>query len=51
MKMLLKFRFFHYIWFFDSENLRFIPIFRRKIDKVLVFNVIHAPNFEISASL
>ena len=48
MKILL-FRFFHYIWFIDSENL-FHSYFERKNDKVLTFHVIPFPNFERSAS-
>ena len=43
--------FFKYIWFFDSENLCFIFIFKRKNDKVLISNIVHFPNFEINASL
>ena len=50
-KIMLKFRFFHYIWFFDSENLCFILILKRKNEKVLIFNIVHFPNFKISASL
>ena len=49
-KILWIFRFFHYIWFIDSENL-FDSYFERKNDKVLIFNIVHFPNFEISASL
>ena len=49
MKILVMFRFSHYIWFIDSENLCFILIL--KICKVLTFNIVHFPNFEISASL
>ena len=45
------FRFFHYIWFIYSENLFFILIFKKKNDKVLAFNIVYFPNFEISASL
>ena len=41
--------FFHYIWCTDSENL-FHSYLERKNDKVLVFNIVHFPNFEISAS-
>ena len=51
MKMLLKLRFFYYISFFDSENLYFILIFKGKNDKVLIFDIVHFPNFEISTSL
>ena len=50
MKILLKFIFFHYIWFIDSENL-FYSLFQRKNDKVLTHHIAHCPNFEISASL
>ena len=46
MKVLFIFRFFHYIWFIDSENLCFILI-----SKETTFNIVHFPNFEISASL
>ena len=49
MKILLTFRFFYYIWFIDSENL-FHFYFKRKNDKVLTFNIVHFPNFQISAS-
>ena len=31
MKILLIFRFFHYIWSIDSENLRFILILKEKM--------------------
>ena len=50
MKILLIFRFFHYIWFIDSKNL-FHSYFERKNDKVLTFNIVHFPNFEIYSSL
>ena len=40
-----------YIWYIDSENLYFILILKKKNVKVLIFNVIHFSNFEISASL
>ena len=50
MKILLIFRFFHYVWFIDSENL-FHSYFERKYDKVLTLNIVHFSNFEISASL
>ena len=50
MKILLICRFFHYIWFIDGENL-FCSYIERKNDKVLTFNIVHSPNFEISASL
>ena len=46
---MLIFRFFHYIWFTDSENL-FHSYFERKNDKVLTFNIVYFPNFEISAT-
>ena len=36
--------------FIDSENLCFILILKKN-DKVLAFNFVHFPNFEISASL
>ena len=49
--MLLIFRFFHYIWFINGENLCFILILKEKIDNFLAFNIVHIPNFEISASL
>ena len=42
---------FYYIWFFESENLFFILILKEKNDKILIFNIAHFPNFEISASL
>ena len=48
MKILLMRRFFHYIWFIGGKNLF---LFERKNDKVLTFNIVHSPNFEISASL
>ena len=51
MKMLLKLRFFYYISFFDGENLYFILIFKGKNDKVLIFDIVYFPNFEISTSL
>ena len=51
MKILLIFRFFHYIWFIDSKNLYFILILEEKMIKFLTFNIVHFPNFEISASL
>ena len=51
MKMLLIFTFFHYIWFDDFDNLCFILILREKNDKVLIFNTVHFPDFEVSASL
>ena len=50
MKIWLIFRFFHYIWFVDSKN-SFHFYFERKNGKVLTFNIVHFPNFEISASL
>ena len=49
-EILLTFRFFHYIWLIDSENLCFISYFERKYDKVLTFNIVQFPNFKISAS-
>ena len=52
MKILLVVRLFHYIWFIDIENLaRFHSYFERKNDKILTFNIVNFPNFEISASL
>ena len=30
---MLMFRFFHYIWFINSENLRFILILKEKITR------------------
>ena len=50
MKILLIFRFFHYVWFSDSEKL-FHSYFERKNDKILIFNIVHFPNVETSASL
>ena len=50
MKKLLRFRFFHYVWFIDSENM-FRSHFKRKNDEVLAFDIVHFPNFDISASL
>ena len=50
-QILLKFRYFCYICFFDGENLCFILTLKRKNDKVWTFNIAHFPNFEISASL
>ena len=46
MKILLIFRFFH--WFIDIENLFYY--FERKNDKVVKFNTVHFPNFEISTA-
>ena len=40
---------FHYIWFINSENL-FYSYFKRNGEKVLTFNIVYFPNFEISAS-
>ena len=51
MKILLIFQFFHYIWFIDSENLCFILILKENMTRFLTFNIVHFPNFEISASL
>ena len=48
MKILFIFRFFHFIWFADSENLCFILILKEKM--FLIFNIVHFPNFETSAS-
>ena len=47
MKLLLILRFFHYIWLIDSEYSHF----ERKYYKVLTFNIVHFPNFEMSTSL
>ena len=58
MKILLIFRFFYYVWFIDSENLRFVPTLKEKTtitilkeEKVLTFNIANFPNLEISAPL
>ena len=54
MKVLLIFSFYHYIWFIDSKNLCLIlkkNSFSNKNDKVLTFDIVHFPNFEISAFL
>ena len=53
MKILLIFRFFHYIWFADSEKLCFILFLKEKITfkKKMAFKIAHFPNFEISVSL
>ena len=40
MKILLIFRFFHYIWYIDKENL-FHSYFERKNDKSVLFNTVH----------
>ena len=50
MKILLIFTFFCYIWFIDSKNLCSILILKNN-DKVLIFNIAHFGNFEISAFL
>ena len=50
MKIMLIFRFFKYIWFIDSENLCFILMLKEKNGKVLTCNIVHFPNFEISAA-
>ena len=50
MKILLIFRFFHYIWFIGSENLCFIPILKEKMTRFWHLNIVHFPNFEISVS-
>ena len=48
----VEIRFFFFLHLlFDSENLYSILIFERKNDNVLIFNIVHFPNFEISASL
>ena len=49
MKIFLIFRFFYYDWFIASENLCFILILKEKNNKVLIFNIVNFPNFEISA--
>ena len=51
MKVLLIFRFFHYIVFIDSENLCFILILNKKNDKNLTLSIVHFPNLEIRAYL
>ena len=43
------FRFFHYIWFIDSENSSFILILKETNYKILTFDIGHFPYFEISA--
>ena len=55
MKILSIFRFFHFIWSTDCENLfysyfenLFYSYFERTNDKVLTFNIVHFLNFEIS---
>ena len=50
MTILLIFKFFHYIWFIDNENLCFNFILKKN-DTVLTFNIVHFLNFEISVSL
>ena len=42
---------FHYIWFIDSEKSMFHSYLDRKYDKVLTVNIVHFPNFEITAFL
>ena len=42
---LLIFRFSHYIWFIDNENLCL------KEKKLQGFDIVHFPNYEISAAL
>ena len=37
--------------FIDHENFCFIFILKEKNGKVLTFDIVHVPNFEISASL
>ena len=49
MEILLIFRFFHYTWFIDRENL-FHSYFKRKNGEVLTFDIVHFPNLEIIAS-
>ena len=49
MKILLVFRFFHHIWFIDSENLFLIS--KEKNDKVSTFNIVYFLKFEISPSV
>ena len=39
MKILLVFRFFHYIWFIAGENMSH-SYFERKNDKVLIFKIL-----------
>ena len=50
IKILLIFRFVHYIWFINSENL-FYSYFERKNYNAMTFNIADFANFEISASL
>ena len=50
MQMLLIFRFLHYILLIGSENLWENSYFKIKNETVMTFNIVHLPNFEISAS-
>ena len=50
MKILLIFRFFHYIEFINIENLCFILILKEKMTRVLTFNIVRVRNFEIGAA-
>ena len=51
MKILLIFRFFHYIWFIDQENLYFILILKDKMARFLHLILLISLNLETSASL
>ena len=51
MEILLIFKLFHCISLIDSEHLFFDSYYERKNDKDLIFNAVHFPNFETSASL
>ena len=46
MKIFLIFRFFHCIWFIDSENLSFILILKKKNDRALTFSTAHSHNLK-----
>ena len=48
---IVEIHFFFLHLLFDSENLYSILIFKIKNDNVLIFNIVHLPNFEIGASL
>ena len=45
MKIFLIFRFFHCIWFIDSENLSFI-LNMKKNDRALTFSTSHSHNLK-----
>ena len=51
MTILLIFRFFHYIWFIDSKDFRFILILKEKMRRLWHFMLFISLNFEISAYL